>query len=196
VSRNLYQRPETVNKIFLQGRNSPFALYSEDRLSHEVIPHVQATAHAEVFGEGFEHPLEPPVSHPLLESTVSGLVRCELSGRSHHLAPERSIQRTPSRTSRSARRGLPRVATFGGLSNNGSTKPIGRRLVLRVVPYRKFSTAIFEIASTQLYDFPIFLPTRNQHWHSPKNPSCYKPSPAVPAEPTRRRAASSFGLQF
>jgi hypothetical protein len=45
-----------------------------------------------------------------------------LSGRSHHLAPERSIQRTPSRTSRSARRGLPRVATVGGLSNSGSIK--------------------------------------------------------------------------
>src|SRR5947209_40653 len=45
-----------------------------------------------------------------------------LSGRSHHLAPERSIQRTPLSTSRSARRGLPRVWTVGGLSNNGSSK--------------------------------------------------------------------------
>jgi len=45
-----------------------------------------------------------------------------LFGRSHHLAPERSIQRTPLRTSRSGRRGLPRVWTVGGLSNSGSSK--------------------------------------------------------------------------
>lgn len=45
-----------------------------------------------------------------------------LSGRSHQRAPERRIQSTPLRTSRSGRRGLPRVCTAGGLSNNGSMK--------------------------------------------------------------------------
>ena len=45
-----------------------------------------------------------------------------LSGRSHQRAPERRIQSTPLSTSRSGRRGLPRVCTEGGLSNNGSIK--------------------------------------------------------------------------
>jgi hypothetical protein len=45
-----------------------------------------------------------------------------LSGKSHQRAPERRIQSTPLRTSRSGRRGLPRVFTEGGLSNNGSIK--------------------------------------------------------------------------
>ena len=45
-----------------------------------------------------------------------------LSGKSHQRAPERSIHSTPLRTSRSGRRGLPRVCTEGGLSNNGSIK--------------------------------------------------------------------------
>jgi hypothetical protein len=42
------------------------------------------------------------------------------SGKSAHRAPERKIQSTPFITWRSARRGLPRVATTGGLSNKGS----------------------------------------------------------------------------
>jgi hypothetical protein len=37
-------------------------------------------------------------------------------------APERNIQSTPFKTSRSARRYLSRVATTGNLSNNGSIK--------------------------------------------------------------------------
>ena len=45
-----------------------------------------------------------------------------LPGRSHHLAPERSIQSTPFITSRSLRRGLPRVWTVAVLSNNDSIK--------------------------------------------------------------------------
>ncbi len=45
-----------------------------------------------------------------------------LSGKSHHLAPQRRIQSTPFITSRSSRRGRPRVATTGGLSNNASIK--------------------------------------------------------------------------
>ncbi len=45
-----------------------------------------------------------------------------LSGKSDHLAPERNIQSTPFKTSRSARRGLPRITTADGLSNNGSIK--------------------------------------------------------------------------
>jgi hypothetical protein len=42
------------------------------------------------------------------------------SGKSHQRAPERSIHSTPFKTSRSGRRGLPRVCTAGGLSNSGS----------------------------------------------------------------------------
>jgi len=42
------------------------------------------------------------------------------SGKSDQRAPERKIQRTPFITSRSSRRGLPRVSTVGGVSNNDS----------------------------------------------------------------------------
>jgi hypothetical protein len=42
------------------------------------------------------------------------------SGKSHQRGPERRIQSTPLRTSRSGLRGLPRVCTTGGLSNSGS----------------------------------------------------------------------------
>ena len=45
-----------------------------------------------------------------------------LSGKSHQRAPERRIHNTPFKTSRSGRRGLPRVCTEGGLSNSGSIK--------------------------------------------------------------------------
>ena len=45
-----------------------------------------------------------------------------LPGRSHHLAPERKIHNTPLRTSRSSRRGLPRVWTDGVLSKSDSIK--------------------------------------------------------------------------
>ena len=45
-----------------------------------------------------------------------------LSGKSAHRAPLRNIQSTPFITSRSARRGLPRVIRTDGLSNNGSIK--------------------------------------------------------------------------
>jgi hypothetical protein len=44
------------------------------------------------------------------------------SGKSHQRAPERRIHSTPFKTSRSGRRGLPRVCTEGGLSNIGSSK--------------------------------------------------------------------------
>jgi hypothetical protein len=43
-------------------------------------------------------------------------------GKSHHRAPERSIQSTPFKTSRSERRGRPRVVTTGGFLNKGSIK--------------------------------------------------------------------------
>ncbi len=45
-----------------------------------------------------------------------------LSGKSHQRAPERRIHNTPFKTSRSERRGLPRVCTEGGLSNSDSIK--------------------------------------------------------------------------
>lgn len=45
-----------------------------------------------------------------------------LAGKSHHLAPERKIQRTPFITSRSSRRGLPRPLTVDGWSKSGSIK--------------------------------------------------------------------------
>ena len=45
-----------------------------------------------------------------------------LSGKSHQRAPERRIHSTPFKTSRSGRRGLPRVCTTGGLSNSDSIK--------------------------------------------------------------------------
>ena len=44
------------------------------------------------------------------------------SGKSDQRAPERRIQSTPFITSCSSRRGRPRVATTGGLSNNASIK--------------------------------------------------------------------------
>src|SRR5215213_1349191 len=44
------------------------------------------------------------------------------AGKSHHLAPERKIQRTPFITSRSSRRGLPRPLTVGGWSKSGAIK--------------------------------------------------------------------------
>src|SRR5438132_1997435 len=44
------------------------------------------------------------------------------SGKSHQRAPERRIQSTPLRTSRSGRRGLPRVCATGGWSKSGSIK--------------------------------------------------------------------------
>jgi hypothetical protein len=44
------------------------------------------------------------------------------SGKSHQRAPERRIHNTPLRTSRSGRRGLPRVWMLCGLSNNDSIK--------------------------------------------------------------------------
>lgn len=45
-----------------------------------------------------------------------------LPGRSHHRAPERNIQSTPFMTSRSSRRGRPRVWTVSVLSKNDSIK--------------------------------------------------------------------------
>ena len=45
-----------------------------------------------------------------------------LTGRSHHRAPERRIQSTPFITSRSSRRGLPRVWIVPVLPKNGSIK--------------------------------------------------------------------------
>jgi len=45
-----------------------------------------------------------------------------LPGRSHHRAPERRIQSTPFSTSRSSRRGRPRVWTASVLSKNDSIK--------------------------------------------------------------------------
>ena len=45
-----------------------------------------------------------------------------LSGKSHQRAPERRIQSTPFRISRSGRRGLPRVWMLGDLSKNDSIK--------------------------------------------------------------------------
>jgi hypothetical protein len=45
-----------------------------------------------------------------------------LSGKSLHRAPERRIQSTPFKTSRSARRGLLRVWITSVLSNNGLIK--------------------------------------------------------------------------
>ena len=44
------------------------------------------------------------------------------AGKSHHLAPERKIQRTPFITSRSSRRGLPRPLIVGGWSKSSSIK--------------------------------------------------------------------------
>ncbi len=45
-----------------------------------------------------------------------------LPGKSHHLAPERNIQSTPFITSRSLRRGRPRVCAVSALSKNDSIK--------------------------------------------------------------------------
>jgi hypothetical protein len=74
-----------------------------------------------------------------------------LSGKSHHRAPERKIQSTAFKTSRSARRGLPRVITADGLSNNGSIKDhcssvnSSRRAISEVYQ------TIFEMASIYFY---------------------------------------------
>ena len=45
-----------------------------------------------------------------------------LSGKSHHRAPERNIQSTPFKTSRAWRGGLPRVWTTSALSKSSSIK--------------------------------------------------------------------------
>jgi hypothetical protein len=72
-----------------------------------------------------------------------------LSGKSRHRAPERNIQSTPFITSRSDLRGLPRVVTADGLSNNGSIKDhcssvnSSRRAISEVYQ------TIFEMASKQ-----------------------------------------------
>lgn len=114
-----------------------------ERAVNKAFRQVQPAAHAEVFGEGLQHPLEPPVSHPLLESTVAGLVRCK---------PVRQV--IPSCT----RAQYPEDAVenfavcheslqLAAYKITALSKTIARRLILRVMPCRKVSTTIFEIAS-------------------------------------------------
>ena len=70
-----------------------------------------------------------------------------LSGKSHQRAPERNIQSTPFITSRSERRGLPRVATSGGLSKSGSINIHCSSVSSSRRAIRKFYQTIFEMAS-------------------------------------------------
>jgi hypothetical protein len=74
-----------------------------------------------------------------------------LSGKSHHRAPERNIHNTPFKTSRSERRALPRVATTGGLSNNGSIKDHCSLLNSSRRAIREVYQTIFETASSNFY---------------------------------------------
>jgi len=71
------------------------------------------------------------------------------SGKSAHRAPERSIHKTPFITSRSARRGLPRVAVTGGLSNNGSIKLHCSSVNSSRRAIREVYQTIFEMASSK-----------------------------------------------
>ncbi len=70
------------------------------------------------------------------------------SGKSAQRAPERSIQSTPFITSRSLRRGLPRVATTGGLSNNGSIKAHCSSVNSSRLAIGEVYQTIFEMASS------------------------------------------------
>ena len=73
-----------------------------------------------------------------------------LAGKSAQRAPERNIQSTPFITSRSSRRGLPRVATTGGLSNNDSIKVHCSSVNSSRLAIREFYQTIFEMASNNL----------------------------------------------
>lgn len=73
-----------------------------------------------------------------------------LSGKSDQRAPERKIQRTPFKTSRSSRRGLPRVATSGGLSNNGSINIHCSSVSSSRRAIREVYQTIFEMASNNI----------------------------------------------
>ena len=84
-----------------------------------------------------------------------------LSGKSDQRAPERNIQRTPFITSRSARRGLPRVATSSGcLSNNGSIKTHCSSVSSSRRAIREVYQTIFEMASN-LNEFISLKNTRS-----------------------------------
>ena len=69
------------------------------------------------------------------------------SGKSAHRAPERNIQSTPFITWRSSRRGLPRVATTGGLSNKGSINNHCSSVNSSRRAIREVYQTIFEMAS-------------------------------------------------
>jgi hypothetical protein len=73
-----------------------------------------------------------------------------LSGKSHHRAPVRNIHKTPFITSRSERRGLPRVVTTDSLSNNGSITDHCSSVNSSLSAMREVYQTIFEIASSNL----------------------------------------------
>jgi len=81
------------------------------------------------------------------------------SGKSAQRAPLRKIHNTPFITSRSDLRGLPRVATTGGLSNNGSIKNHCSSVNSSRRAIREFYQTIFEMASRiyQKYKIKSFL---------------------------------------
>ncbi len=84
------------------------------------------------------------------------------SGKSHHRAPERNIQSTPFSTSRSDLRGLPRVVTTEGLSNNGSIKDHCSSVNSSRRAICEFYQTIFEMASSKKR-------TENKNEHGNKN---------------------------
>ena len=70
-----------------------------------------------------------------------------LSGKSDHLAPLRKIHRTPFKTSRAGRAGLPRVWISLALSNNGSINVHCSSVNSSRRAIREFYQTIFEMAS-------------------------------------------------
>ena len=70
------------------------------------------------------------------------------SGKSDQRAPERKIHNTPFITSRSSRRGLPRVTTSGGLSNNSSINTHCSSVSSSRRAIREVYQTIFEMASS------------------------------------------------
>ena len=75
-----------------------------------------------------------------------------LSGKSDHLAPERRIHKTPFKTSRAERGGLPRVWITSAFSNNGAIKAHCSSVNSSRLAIREVYHSIFEMASRQKND--------------------------------------------
>jgi len=78
------------------------------------------------------------------------------SGKSDHRAPERRIHKTPFKTSRAGREGLPRVCIESVFSNNGSINVHCSLVNSSRRAIRKFYQTIFEMASSRFWFFLFY----------------------------------------